>query len=101
MLGGFIAGALGKPRPVKTRPVFEPGPSARNAVVEAFIANEMGFVGAMDDAVNHDWRALKIASPALPGFMPKMNLGDAFRIHVVHVTRHAAQIERLAGKVRH
>jgi hypothetical protein len=26
-----------------------------------------------------------------------MNLGDGFRIHVVHVTRHSRQIERLAG----
>jgi hypothetical protein len=30
---------------------------------------------------------------------PKLNLGDAFRIHVVHVTRHAKQVERLAGRV--
>ena len=35
-----------------------------------------------------------------PTFLGKWNLGDAFRVHVVHVTRHAKQVERLVGKVR-
>jgi hypothetical protein len=26
-----------------------------------------------------------------------MNVGDGFRIHTVHLTRHSRQIERLAG----
>jgi hypothetical protein len=53
----------------------------------------------MDDASRYDWNALKLHSPALPRFTPKRNLGDAFHVHGVHVTRHAKQIERLAGKL--
>ena len=79
--------------------MFRPGPTPRNGVVEAFVAREMRFVQAMDDAASYDWRALRIGSPALPSWAPKMNLGDGFRIHVVHLTRHSHQIERLVGKL--
>ena len=99
LLGGFIAESLRKPRAVKTRPIFEPGPTVRNGIVEAFLAQELAFVTMLDDSASLDWRALKIGSPALPSFMPKMNLGDEFRIHVVHVTRHAGQIERLMQRL--
>jgi hypothetical protein len=54
----------------------------------------------MDDAASYDWRALRIGSPALPSWAPKMNVGDGFRIHVVHLTRHSHQIERLVGLLR-
>lgn len=46
-----------------------------------------------------DWRAVRLGSPALPSWAPKMNLGDVFKIHVVHVSRHARQIERLILKL--
>lgn len=98
-IGGMIAGSLLKPRPLKGPKVFRPGPTPRNGVVEAFVAREMRFVQAMDDAASYDWRALRIGSPALPSWAPKMNLGDGFRIHVVHLTRHSHQIERLVGKL--
>ena len=71
----------------------------RNGVVEAFLAHELKFVQVMDDAVRYDWNALRLRSPALPRIAPKLNLGDAFRVHVVHVTRHAKQIERLANQL--
>ena len=96
-IGGFIASALLKPRKLKSPKVFKPGPTPRNGAVEALIAREIKFVQAMDDAANLDWRALRIASPALPGWAPKMNLGDGFRIHVVHLTRHSRQIDRLVA----
>lgn len=96
-IGGLIASSLLKPRKLKSPTVFKPGPTPRNGAVEALIAREMKFVQAMDDAANLDWRALRVASPALPGWAPKMNLGDGFRIHVVHLTRHSHQIERLVG----
>jgi hypothetical protein len=99
LIGGLIAGSLLKPKPLKGPKVFAPGPTPRNGVVEALLAREMRFVQAMDDAVSFDWRALRIRSPALPTWAPKMNLGDGFRIHVVHLTRHSRQIERLVGKL--
>lgn len=98
-IGGLIAGSLLKPKPLKSPRVFRPGPTPRNSVVEALLTREMNFVKAMDDAASFDWRALRISSPALPSWAPKMNLGDGFRIHIVHLTRHSHQIERLVAKL--
>ena len=99
LIGGLIAEPMRKPRKLKAPKVFEPGPTPRNGVVEELITREMEFVEAMDGAQNYDWRALRIGSPALPSWAPKMNLGDGFRIHILHLTRHSHQIERLAGKL--
>jgi hypothetical protein len=98
-IGGMIAESLLRPRPLKNPKVFNPGPTPRNDVVDALISREMNFVAAMDEAQQYDWRALRISSPALPSWAPKMNLGDGFRIHIVHLTRHSHQIERLVGKL--
>jgi hypothetical protein len=98
-IGGLIAGGLLKPKPLTSPKVFRPGPTPRNGVVEQLLAREMKFVNAMDAAASFDWRALRIRSPALPAWAPKMNLGDGFRIHIVHLTRHSHQIERLVGKL--
>jgi hypothetical protein len=100
-VGGLIAESLLKPKPIKRGPrAFQPGPTPRNGVAEAFHDGELRFLQAMDSGLSYDWRAVRIGSPALPSWAPKMNLGDGFRIHVVHVTRHARQIERLASKLR-
>jgi soluble lytic murein transglycosylase-like protein len=96
-IGGLIAESLIRPKPLGGPRVFRPGSTPRNGVVEELLAREMRFVQAMDDAMPFDWRALRIRSPALPSWAPKMNVGDGFRIHVVHLTRHSRQIERLVG----
>jgi hypothetical protein len=93
-VGGLIAKALLGARRTKAPKIFRPA-TPRNGVVEALLAREVGFVKAMDDTASYDWRALRLGSVGLPGWAPKMNLGDGFRIHVVHVTRHSRQIERL------
>jgi hypothetical protein len=98
-IGGMIAESLLKAKPLKAPKVFRPGPTPRNGIVEALHAREIGFVQRMDDAASLDWRALRLRSPALPNWAPTLNLGDGFRIHVVHLTRHARQIERLVAKV--
>ena len=98
-IGGMIAESMLKPGKLKSPKVFRPGPTPRNGVVEELIRREMSFVEAMDGAQQYDWRALRINSPALPSWAPKMNLGDGFRIHIVHLTRHSRQIERLVGKL--
>ena len=99
-LGGLIAGSLEKPRKLKAPRVFQPSATARNGAVESLLARESEFVTAIDKAASLDWRALRVRSAALPPFAPTMNLGDAFRIHVVHVRRHTAQIERLVGQLQ-
>jgi DinB superfamily len=98
-VGGLIAGSLLKPKPLNSPRVFRPGSTPRNDVVETLLARETTFVQAMDNAASLDWRALRIRSPALPSWAPRMNLGDGFRIHIVHLTRHSHQIERLVGKL--
>ncbi|MEP6730197.1 MAG: DinB family protein [bacterium] len=98
-VGGLIAKSLLNPKALSGPKVFRPGPTPRNGVPEVLLGREMRFVQAMDDAASFDWRKLRIGSPALPRWAPKMNLGDGFRIHVVHVTRHAGQIERLVAKL--
>jgi hypothetical protein len=99
-IGGMIAKSLSNPKPIKRGPsAFRPGAAPRNGVVQALHDGELRFLQAMDDAQSYDWRAVRIASPALPSWAPKMNLGDGFRIHAVHLTRHARQIERLVSKL--
>lgn len=100
-IGGWIANALVAPKKLKAPPAFRLRKAPRNGVVETFLARELQFVQAMDDAMRYDWNALRLRSPAMDWwFVPKMNIGDGFRIHVVHLVRHAKQVERLAGKVR-
>lgn len=98
-IGGLIAGSLLGAKRLKGPKVFRPGPTPRNGIVEDLLGRELKFVKALDDTSSFDWRALRIGSPALPSWAPKMNLGDGFRIHVVHVTRHSKQIERLIGQL--
>lgn len=99
LLGGLIAGSLAKPGKIKAPKVFQPGPTPRNGVLEAFLANDTKVSSAMVEATLLDWRALRMKTPVLPGFFPKINLGDSFRIYAVHITRHAKQIERVAAQV--
>ncbi|HEY7896736.1 MAG TPA: hypothetical protein VIC24_17655, partial [Gemmatimonadaceae bacterium] len=90
---------LSNPKPLKGPKVFQPGPTPRADVVDAFLAGEQRFMKDLDDAGELDWRAVRIPSAALPSWAPKMNLGDGFRIHTVHVARHSRQIERLVGQL--
>lgn len=99
VLGKFLATILSKPGKVRAPKKFQPGPSPRNGVAEAFLARELVAAQTMDDAASLDWRALRIGSPALPSWAPTMNLGDIFNIKVVHLTRHAKQIERVLSKL--
>ena len=99
-LGKMIAGSLEKPRPLKAPKMFQPSNTPRNGAAEALLSMEHAFVKSIDDAASLDWNKVKMGTPVFPDWMPKMmNLGDAFRIHVVHVSRHARQIARLAGKI--
>ncbi len=98
-IGGMIAESLLKPKKLKSPKVFVPGPTPRDGIVQVLLSRERNFVKAMDTATSLDWRKLRIKSPALPSWAPSMNLGDGFRIHIVHLTRHSRQIERIANKL--
>lgn len=98
LLGKFIASALENPKPVRAPRAFRQGPTPRAAVVEDFLTRDARMLRRMDDAASLDWRELRLHSPALPIKLLKLNLGDVFRIHVVHVRRHLAQMERVVGQ---
>lgn len=97
--GKFFAGSLSRPRRLPSPRSMKPGPTPRAGVLEAFLARERAFVALMETAASLDWGRIKLASPVAP-VLPKFNLGDVFTIHVVHVERHAAQIERVIAATK-
>jgi hypothetical protein len=94
-MGNLVARTLENPRKLKAPRKFRPGPTPQPGVVEDFLTRDRRMVDLMDQAAALDWRALRMASPALPVPILWFNLGDVFRIHVVHVRRHLAQMERV------
>jgi hypothetical protein len=98
--GKLIAGALERPTKMKSPGKFKPGQTPRNGVVEDFLARDTRLLTTMDDAASLDWRKLRMATPALPVPIIWLNLGDVFRIHVVHVRRHLGQMERVVKQMR-
>jgi hypothetical protein len=98
--GRLIAGALARPRKMKAPGRFKPGATPRNGVVEDFLARDSRLIAMMDDAASLDWRALRLSSPALPLPIIRLNLGDVFNIHVVHVRRHLGQMERVVNGMK-
>jgi hypothetical protein len=97
--GKLIAGALERPTKMKSPGRFKPGQTPRNGVVEDFLARDTRVLTMMDDAASLDWRKLRMATPALPVPIIWLNLGDVFRIHVVHVRRHLGQMERVVKQM--
>jgi hypothetical protein len=93
--GNLLARSLESPRKMKAPRSFQPGPTPQPGVTENFLARDSRLIDLMDQCATLDWRALRIASPVLPVPIIKFNLGDVFRIHVVHVRRHLAQMERV------
>lgn len=98
LLGNLIATRLEKPKPMGAPRSFRPGPTPRNAVVEDFLARDTRQLHRMDEAASLDWRELKLYPPVLPHIL-KINLGDVFRIRVVHTRRHTAQLERIVAQI--
>jgi hypothetical protein len=99
LLGKLFVGRLEKPRPMRSPRSFRPGPTPRNGVVEDFLTRDTRLLHRMDEAATLDWRELRMAPPSLPPIL-KFNLGDVFRLHVVHVRRHLGQMERVAAGLR-
>jgi hypothetical protein len=97
--GGLLYRSLAKegnrlPAPKR----YKAGPLPRPGVVAAFLATERRMAGFRTRCADLDWRRTRLISPALPLPLIRYNLGDAFRILVVHAERHARQIERILAR---
>jgi hypothetical protein len=97
-LGKQIAGALTKPKPLKSPKAAAPI-TPRAGVTEAFLAGDARFLDLLDSARTLDWNAVRLRAPVAPWLPIRINLGDVFRIHTVHVRRHLAQIKRVKAAV--
>jgi len=66
----------------------------RRGVAEAFLTGDARFAQVLHETSNLDWNDVRLRPPVMPWFPLKINLGDVFNIHRVHVARHQRQIER-------
>jgi hypothetical protein len=91
-MGGWLTGVLVEgTKSMQAPKLYRVGPTPREHVVDAFLAGIGRVRALMHEADGHDLR-VGLASPVTP--LLRMNLGDAFRIMVVHSHRHLAQAER-------
>lgn len=101
--GGFLVRSLAASRKLPAPKKIRPGPSPRGGIVEHFLAKQLAHASHLDDAAGYDWSALTLRSPLVPKLirpLATMNLGDAFSVDVVHVERHAKQMERVLAATR-
>lgn len=97
LLGKFMGQTLAKSRRLRTLRAMRPGPTPRNGVVEDFLTRDTRMRHRMDDATSLDWQDLRLYPPTIPLRLLKLNVGDVFNIHVIHVRRHLAQMERVVA----
>jgi hypothetical protein len=92
LAGGWLARALTEGgKPVHTPKPWRAAGEPRANVVDAFLATVERLRTGLLQADGHDL-GVGFASPASP--LIRLNLGDAFRVLVVHCHRHLAQVER-------
>jgi hypothetical protein len=92
LIGGWLAQSLVEgTKPLPSPKLFRVESESRANVVDEFLATLRRTRELMQQADGHDLRIM-FASPASPLF--RLNLGDAFRVIVVHAHRHLAQAER-------
>jgi len=91
-MGGWLTGALVEGgKSMQAPKLYRVRSAPREHVVDAFLAGIARVRLLMREADGNDL-LVGLASPVTP--LLRMNLGDAFRIVVVHCHRHLAQAER-------
>jgi hypothetical protein len=92
LAGGWLAGALAEgTKPLPTVKPWRVSGAPRENVVDVFLDSIQRLRAAMLQADGHDL-GVGFSSPATP--LIRLNLGDAFRVLVVHSHRHLGQVER-------
>lgn len=97
----FFGGMLGRMlveggKPVPSPKTFRIGPDVRANVVDEFLASVTRLRAVMHEVDGLDL-GVGLPSPASP--LIRLNLGDVFRVLVVHSHRHLAQVERTRRSV--
>ena len=96
-VGGWLTQALMEgAKPTFSPKLYQVGPEVRANVVDEFLATVRRIRELMAEADGHDLRTM-MRSPVSPLF--RLNVGDAFRVLVVHSHRHLAQAERTRRSV--
>jgi hypothetical protein len=95
-IGKRIVGALVKPKALKSPKAGVPV-TPRAGVTEAFLSGDTRFLAMLEAARALDWNTTRLRPPVAPWLPMRINLGDVFHIHTVHVRRHLGQIERVAA----
>ena len=97
LVGGWLTRMLMEgTKPVPAPRPYRVGPEVRPQVVDEFLSTVQRLRQVMQQADGHDLRVM-LASPVSPLF--RMNIGDAFRVMVVHSHRHLGQAERTRRSV--
>lgn len=82
------------------RPRFSPtGESAAHDAVRRFRDSHAALRRWIETAATVETTKSKVSSPAL--FLLRFNLDDVITIHVLHLERHLAQLERTSEAVKH
>ena len=97
LMGGWLTSSLESPRKLPAPKKIRPGPAPRERVVDEFIDRQRRLLGLLDAARGLDWKRVRTSSPIAP--IIRLNLGDCFRIMVVHTHRHLGQIERVRTSI--
>ncbi len=92
-IGNGIAESLQKPKPLKSPKRAVPQ-TPRAGVADAFLGGDARFAELVKATTSLDWNRVRLRPPVMPWLPLKINLGDVFQIHRVHVARHLHQIER-------
>ncbi|MGH7752943.1 MAG: DinB family protein [Gemmatimonadales bacterium] len=95
VMGNFLVRSFRSPRRMPAPKMYRPGPSARAAVIDAFLERQDLLTNLLDRAADVVWQELRMRSPVTS--LIRLNLGDGFTILVVHAERHFEQIERIEG----
>jgi hypothetical protein len=91
-VGGWLTQSLMEgARPQPSPRLYRVGPDVRANAVDEFLAGVRRLRELMRQADGHDLRVM-FSSPVSPLF--RVNVGDAFRVLVVHSHRHLGQAER-------
>lgn len=96
VMGNFLVRSFRSPKRMPTPKMYRPGPSVRDAVINAFLARQEAITNLLDRAADVIWQEVRMGSPVTS--LIRLNLGDGFTILVVHAERHFEQIERIQSQ---